>query len=208
MCELSSREFRQKLLLFPDEQRHLAVLACSMVGAENARRLEEAPPGVVAQGGDFVEQMLGLTEAAQDKDFPAVLERCLIEALADELRFSCANCVSFIACLNLDASELGALFRQRVEGDRSDELRQRTDLLVNQALECTPHLADGDAHLRCPRFRHTCSPSTIGAVFNRYADIAAQLAETYGISYRNFQTELIRTNMEFSEQHSRSASAG
>ncbi|HYQ47627.1 MAG TPA: hypothetical protein VEP69_01050, partial [Thermodesulfovibrionales bacterium] len=58
MCELNNREFRRRLVRFPDEQRYYVVLATGIVGAQNARRIEETPAAVVNDGDAFVGKLL------------------------------------------------------------------------------------------------------------------------------------------------------
>jgi hypothetical protein len=200
MCELNSREFRRRLSLFPEEQRYLAVLASSIIGAQNAGRVEETPAAVVADGNDFVEKLLDIAMPDQDEVFKDVLEACLIETMKDELRYCCSNCANFSACLDMENMPIGDLFRRRTYGDETDELKKEISYHINQALRHTPHLDSDSAHLLCRNFRHQYPATALGEVFNRYADIADELQRSYGINYRKIQMEMVRTNMEFVEK--------
>src|SRR5512134_2901593 len=95
MCELNSREFRKRLTLFPDGHHYRIVLAAGIIGAENARRIEETPAAVVEDGASFVEKLLGIADQGQDDAFRHVLETCLVETMKDELRYCCSNCMNF-----------------------------------------------------------------------------------------------------------------
>jgi len=195
--ELSRREFRKKLGLFPDEQRHYVILAASIIGAENAKRVEETPAAVVKDGKDFATEMLNIVGPGQDEAFRAVLEIYLIETIKDELRFCCANCLNFNKCIDLENLSVGKLFRAQSEGQDSDELRKKIADQVNEALQRTPYLETESAHTLCMDFSHQYTTSSIGSVFNRYADIAAGLQHSHGIDYRRIQQEIISLNMDF-----------
>ncbi|NJD56787.1 MAG: hypothetical protein FIA94_10340 [Nitrospirae bacterium] len=200
MCELNSREFRRRLALFPDEQRYHVVLATGIIGAENAKRIEETPAAIVDDGVAFVEKLLDVAGPVQDGPFRDVLETCLIAAMNDELRYCCANCMGFHTCLDLDNTPVGELFRRRAEGEDTDELRTACSQCVGQALQRTPHIDTDSAHILCGKFRHHYPATSIGEVFNRYADIAAELQRTYSLDYRKIQGEMLRINMDFVEK--------
>jgi hypothetical protein len=205
MCELNSREFRKRLSLFPDEQHYLVVLASGIIGAENARRVEETPAAVVEDGKSFVEELLGVADQGQDDAFRHVLETCLVLTMQDELRYCCSNCRNFHACLDMDHLPIGDLFRRRAEGEDTDELKKETVRFIGEALLRTPYIDTDSAHLLCGVFRHQYQPTTIGEVFNRYADIAAGLQHTYGVDYRKIQAEMVRINMDFAEKDRQAA---
>jgi hypothetical protein len=206
MCELNRRELRKRLALFPDEQRYLAVIASGIIGAENARRMEETPAAVVEDGASFVEKLLGIADQGQDDAFRHVLETCMVETMKDELRYCCSNCVNFRACLDMEHMPIGDLFRRRAEGEDTDDLKKETARYINEALQRTPHIDSDRAHLLCGDFRHQYTATAIGEVFNRYADIAAGLQNTYGIDYRKIQAEMVRINMDFFEKDRQTAS--
>ncbi len=195
--ELSRREFRKKLGLFPDEQRHYVVLAAGIIGAENAKRVEETPAAVVKDGEDFAAEMLDIVGPGQDEAFRGVLETYLIETMKDELRFCCSNCANFNACIDLTNLSVGRLFKARTEGQDSDELKQELAGQLSEILRRTPYLEADNAHKLCKDFRHQYTASSIGSVFNRYTDIAAGLQQSHGIDYRKIQQEIISLNMDF-----------
>ena len=206
MCELNSREFRKRLTLFPDGQQYHVVLATGIIGAENARRMEETPAAVVEDAKSLVEKLLGVADQGQDDAFRHVLETCLVETMKDELRYCCSNCMNFRACLDMEHMPIGDLFRRRAEGEDTDGLKKETVRYINEALQRTPHLDSDKAHLLCGDFRHQYPATTIGEVFNRYADIAAVLQHSYGIDYRKIQAEMVRINMAFVERDRQAAS--
>jgi len=206
MCELNSRQFRKRLTLFPHEQRYHVILASGIIGAENARRVEETPAAVVEDGKEFVEKLLDIAGPEQDDAFRDILETCLIETIQDELRYCCSNCASFDACLDMEHMPIGILFRRRAEGEETDALKKEIAYSVRQALQRTPHIDSDSAHVLCRDFRHQYPATTIGEVFNRYADIAAELQHSYGIDYRKIQREIVRINMDFVEKDRQTAS--
>ncbi len=195
--ELNRREFRKKLDLFPAELRHYVILSAGIIGAENAKRVEETPAAVVKDGEDFAAELLGMISPGQDDAFRGVLENCLIETMKDELRFCCSNCSNFDTCIDLKNLSVGHLFRERSEGQDSDELKREIALQIDHALQRTPHLETDRAHILCKDFRHQYTAASIGDVFNRYADIAAGLQLSFGIAYKKIQQEMISLNMEF-----------
>ena len=195
--ELNRREFRRKLGLFPAEQRHFVILSEGIIGAANARRVEETPEAVVRDSEDFAAELLEMIDPGQDASFREVLEACLIETIKGELRFCCPNCSNFGACIGLDDLSVGRLFRDRVEGQDSEELKKEIAGRIGHALQKTPHLEADSAQLLCGDFRHQHRSSSIGSVFNRYADIAAELQLSFGIDYRKIQQEMISLNMDF-----------
>ncbi|MDP2157962.1 MAG: hypothetical protein Q8K68_09670 [Nitrospirota bacterium] len=195
--ELSRREFRKKLDLFPAELRHYVILAAGIIGAENAKRIEETPAAVAKDGKDFAAELLDIVRPEQDDAFREVLETYLVETMKDELRFCCANCSNFDTCIDLDNLSVGLLFKERSEGQDSDELKKEMALQVDHALQETPYLETDSAHIHCKDFRHQYTASSIGDVFNRYADIAAELQLSQGIDYIKIQQEMISLNMDF-----------
>lgn len=200
MRELNSREFRKRLGRFPDEQRYHVVLATGIIGAENAKRIEETPTAIVDDGDAFVGKLLDVAGPEHEGQFRDVLETCLIETMNDELRYCCANCTNFHDCLDLDNTPVGELFRRRAEGEDTGEVRSACAQYIDQALQRTPYTDTDSAHIFCCNFRHQYPASAIGEVFNRYADIAAELQRTFGLDYRKIQGEMLRINMDFVEK--------
>ena len=200
MCELNSREFKKRLSLFPEDQRYQIVLASSRIGGQNAGRMEETHATVVSDAYEFVEKLLGLAGQEQDEVFKGVLEACLIETINDELRYCCSNCANFSACLEMENVPIGNLFRRRTDGEDTEALKKEIACCIDQALQRTPHLDSDNAHLLCGKFRHQYPATASGEIFNRYADIAAELQHSYGINYRKIQQEMIRVNMDFVEK--------
>lgn len=200
MCELNSREFRRRLSLFPEDQRYQVVLASSIIGAQNAGKVEEIPAAVVAEGDEFVAKLLDMAGPEQGDAFKDVLEACLIETMKDELRYCCPNCANFSSCLNMENMPIGDLFRRRAEGEETDQLKKEIAYCIDHALQRTPHVESDSAHLLCGNFRHQYPATALGEVFNRYADIAIELQRSYGINYRQIQLEMVRINMDFVEK--------
>lgn len=197
MQELNRREFRRKLELFPAEQRHFVTLSEGIIGAANAKRIDETPAAVVRDGEAFAAELLEMIDPGQDASFREVLEACLIATMKNELRFCCANCSNFDACIDLDNLGVGHLFKKRSEGSDSEEIKTDIADRLDAALQRTPHLEADDAQALCTDFRHHTTTSSIGNVFNRYADIAAELQLSFGIDYRKIQQEMISLNMDF-----------
>lgn len=195
--ELNRREFRKKLCLFPDEQRHYAILAAGIIGTETAKRTAGTPEAVVRDGEEFASELRHLVNPDEDALFREVLYTYLIEAIRDELRFCCSNCIHFTDCLNLDSLKAGRLFKLCTEGHETDEIKKELTLSINQALQQTPYLDTEQADSLCKEFRHHYTASTIANVFNRYADIAADLQQRYGIDYKQVQKQIIEINMDF-----------
>lgn len=204
MMEVNAREFRRRIALFPEELRYYVILANGIVGTENAKRVGKTPEGVARDGGEFVEKLRSLGPDP-DEAFKDVLEKLLIESMQDELRRCCPNCLGFEDCLNLDPAEVGVLFRRRVEGDDTGEVRGEIAGILSHAFLNTPHMEGDEAHERCPRFRHAYSASSIGEMFNRYADIAAALRQPYGVDYRKIQSAMVSLNMKFAGSGERGA---
>lgn len=195
--ELNRREFRRKLDMFPAELRHYVIVAAGITGAENAKRVEETPAAVVRDGEDFVAELMGMVSPSEDDAFRGVLETYLLESMKDELRFCCSNCSNFDACIDLENLSVGHLFKKRADGQDSDELKIEIALQVDLALQRAPYLDTDRAHLLCKDFRHQYTATSIGELFNRYADIAAGLQHSFGIDYNKIQQEMISLNMEF-----------
>jgi hypothetical protein len=200
MYELNSREFRKKLGLFPEELRYYVILANSIIGAENAKRVEGTPPAVVRDGEEFVEKLLGMVDPERDAAFREVLETYLVETMKDELRCYCPNCARFEECLDIGNLAVGGLFARRVKGEETAELKQEIVRQVDAALQRTPHLDTDMAHRLCEKFCHQYSAAGMGEVFGRYAEIAAVLRDSFGIDYRKIQQEMVLLNMEFCEK--------
>jgi hypothetical protein len=198
--ELNKREFRRKLGLFPEEMRYYVILANSIIGSENAKRVAETPEAVVEDSREFVEKLLSLVHPEADDGFREVAETYLIETIKDELRFSCPNCENFSKCLDLENLTVGLLFRRRANGEETEELKREITLQVDQALKRTPYIDTDRAYELCKDFRHQYRASDIGDVFGRYSDIAAELHKSFGLDYRKIQKEMIDINMEFWEK--------
>ncbi len=198
--ELNRRELRRKLDLFPEEMRYYAILANSIIGSENARRVAGTPEAVVTDSREFTEKLLSLADPGADEGFRKVAETYLIETMKDELRFSCPNCENFSRCLDLENLAVGSFFRRRANGEDTEEIRKEITLQVDQALRNTPHMDTDSAHELCNEFRHQCSVSGIGEVFGRYSDISAELQRSFGLDYGKIQKEMIGINMEFCEK--------
>ncbi|HEX8948273.1 MAG TPA: hypothetical protein VF790_04880 [Dissulfurispiraceae bacterium] len=200
LYELNDRELKRKLAMFPEERRYYAVLANSIIGAENSRRVNETPGAVVQSSEDFVAKLLEMTNPEQDKAFRDILETCLVETLKDELKFCCANCMRFTACLDIENSQLGALFRRRVHGEETNALKKEIARHVANALGHTPHLDTDEADMLCSDFEHQYDSSRIGEVFGRYAEIASSLRGDFGLDYTRFQKQMLSANMHFYEK--------
>ncbi len=195
--ELNKREFRRKLGLFPEELRYYVILANSIIGSENAKRVAETPGAVIEDSREFTEKLLSMVSPEADEGFREVAETCLIEAMKDELRFSCPNCDNFGRCLDLENLPVGLLFRRRAEGEDTGEIRKEIAVQVDRALERTPYIDTDAAHESCRDFRHQYRSSNIGEVFGRYSDIAIELHRAFGLDYGKIQEKMIEINMEF-----------
>ncbi len=197
LMELNSRETKKKLDMYPEEMRYFAMLAASIIGAELSKRIAETPDGVPQKSEEFVSGLLDLARPGADETFQNILETYLIETLKDELRFCCMNCKKFSLCLDMKNLTVGDLFRRRANGEDTEELRADITKQVSAALANTPYLHVEIAHELCKDFSHQYGAADIGAVFGRYADIAAALHEKYGIDYRKIQQQMLTVNMEF-----------
>lgn len=198
--ELNKRELRRKLGLFPEEMRYYVILANSIIGSENAKRVAGTPRAVIEESREFVGKLLSMVSPEDDEGFRKVAETYLVETMKDELRFCCPNCVNFPGCLDLENLAVGLLFRRRAEGEETDEIRKEIDLQVNEALRNTPYVDTDTAHELCADFRHQCRVSGIGEVFARYSEIAAELQRSFGLDYGKIQKEMIEINMDFCEK--------
>lgn len=198
--ELSSRELKRRLGLFPPEMRYYAILASSIIGAENAKRVEETPEAVMKDSREFVEQLFEVANPAGDEAFRGILETCLIEAIKDELRYYCPNCANFTTCLDIENLSVGLLFQKCVEEGETDELKNSIALEVAEALKNTPHMETENAHVLCRDFRHHYLVSGLGEIFSRYSRIAGEFRDSFGIDYRKIQQEMISLNLEFYER--------
>ncbi len=197
LCEMNKRDFERKLILFPEELRYYVVLANSIIGLENARRVEETPMAVVNDAEEFVSKLLALADPGDDGAFREVLETYLIEALKGELRFCCSNCRNFNSCLDLGNASVGHLFERRVNGEDTELIREEIARRVAEAFTKTPYLETDEAHILCRDFIHQYSGSSVGVVFGRYSAIAMELQNSFGIDYRKIQKALVAINMEF-----------
>ncbi|MBA4374318.1 MAG: hypothetical protein C0402_15815 [Thermodesulfovibrio sp.] len=201
LYELNKRELKRKLDLFPAEMHYSVVLANSIIGSENAKRVKETPEAAVQHGSEFVARMLEVaapvSDSGQKEVFREILETHLVETIKDELRCCCPNCAKFTACLDIGDLSLGRLFQRRVQGEETDELKNEIALEIEKALQSTPHIHTENASALCKDFRHQYTASGIGAVFSRYADIALGLQEAFGVDYRKIQQAMIQINMDF-----------
>lgn len=195
--ELNKRELRRKLGLFPEEMRYYVILANSIIGSENAKRISETPEAVVQDSGEFVAKLLSMVSPSEDEAFGEVAETYLVETMKDELMFSCPNCENFNKCLDLENLTVGLLFKRCANGEDTEEIRQEIALQVNNALKGTPYIDTDSAHELCDNFRHQYGSTGIGEVFGRYCDIAAELHKSFGLDYRKIQQKMIEINMEF-----------
>jgi hypothetical protein len=200
LYELNNREFKRKLGLFPAEMRYYVILANSIIGSENAKRLKETPEAVVADSQEFVSKLMGIAAPEQDDAFREVLETYLIETMRDELRYCCSNCAEFNRCIDIENLAVGTLFKRRADGEETDDLKKETALQIENALKRTPYLDADSAHKLCKDFRHQYTLSGIGEVFGRYSEIAAELRDSFGIDYKKIQQAMVVLNMEFFEK--------
>jgi len=200
LCELNDREFKKRLDLYPAELRYYVVLANSIIGLENARRVEETPEAVVKDAEEFVSKLLAMANPGDDGAFRDVLETYLLETMKGELRYCCDNCADFNSCLDLRNSSVGHLFERRVNGEDTAMIREEIAIQVANALKNTPYLETDRAHILCRDFRHQYSDSNVGLVFGRYSDIAMALQNSFGLDYRRIQKAIIAINMEFCER--------
>ncbi len=198
--EVNGREFRRKLDLFPEELRYYVILANSIIGAANAKRVKETPHAVAQDGEEFVSKLLSMINPEKDEKFREVLETYLIETMKDELRFCCANCALFSECAGLGHTSLGALFKRQVQGEDTPALKKEISREVEKALEKTPYLDSEEADGLCKNFSHQYRSSALGEFFGRYSDIAAELRNSYGIDYRKIQREMVALNLAFCEK--------
>ena len=199
-CELNDREFRKRLDIYPAELRFYVVLANSIIGLENARRVEETPEAVVKDAEEFVSKLLAMANPGDDGAFRDVLETYLLETMKGELRYCCDSCANFNSCLDLGNSPVGDLFERRVNGEDTAMIREEIALHVANALKNAPYLETDRAHILCRDFRHQYSDSNVGLVFGRYSDIAMELQNSFGLDYRKIQKAMIAINMEFCER--------
>ena len=197
--EMNRRELKNRLALFPEELHYFVTVASSIVGAENAKRLKETPAGVTENSEEFVSKLLEITSFEDSDAFREVLGTYLVEALRGELAFCCLNCRKFERCLDVENLSVGELFRRRVKGEETAELREDISREVEKALLNTPYVAAVRAHRLCRDFVHQYNVSNVGEVFGRYADIAAGLQRQYGLDYRMFQQQIVSLNMSFFE---------
>lgn len=200
MYELRNREFKKKLGFFPEDLRYYVILANSIIGAENAKRVAGTPDAVIKDGEEFVGKLLSMADPGLDAAFKEALETYLVETIKDELRCCCQNCLGFAECLDIENSAIGALFQRRVHGEETEELKREITRQIDSVLKQTPHIDSDMAHRLCADFRHQYSASGIGEVFGRYAEIASVLEASYGIDYRRIQQMMILLNMEFCEK--------
>jgi len=195
--ELNRREFRKKLDRYPEDLHFMVTLANSIIGAENAKRVKETPEAIAADADAFVAKLLQVTNLEQADTLKGILEALLVETLQDEVRFCCPNCRNFNKCTHIVNLNIGELFKQRVQGDESDELKKEIKSRIDIALEHAPHIETDEAHTLCKEFIHQYDPSSLGEVFNRYRDIASELQQRFDADYEAFQQKLIQINMDF-----------
>jgi len=200
LYELNKRCSFKRLAAFSDDQKYFVMLAMSIVGAQNAKRVKETPQAVVDDSEGFVSKLLSLADAKSDDRFRHVLQACLLESLRDELRFNCTNCLNFNKCIGIESLSVGELFMKRVNGDESESLRKEISIAVEEALKKTPYAESEDAHKHCSRFEHNYSSSSVADVFGRYAEIAAELKHEYNINYSEVQAAMLQLNMDFYEK--------
>ncbi|MBN2653668.1 MAG: hypothetical protein JXR79_00935 [Nitrospirae bacterium] len=200
LYELNKRTSAKRLASFPEELKYFVMLAMSIVGAENAKRINETPQAVVDDSEGFVSKLLSLADAKSDDRFRHVLESCLIESLKDELRFNCTNCLNFNRCIDINSLSVGELFMKRMGGDESESLRKEISIAVENALKNTPYAESEDAHKHCSRFEHNYSSTSVAEVFGRYAEIATELKHEYNLDYSEVQAAMLQLNMDFYEK--------
>lgn len=198
--EINDREFKKRLEELPQELHYFAVVAGSIIGAANSKRIPETPAGVAEQSEAFVADLLNAAPVDAEGPFREVLEAFIVKTLESELRFCCSNCRNFEKCLDVENISVGRLFKKRVLGDETPETRKEISLQVEKALRNTPHTDSDEAHLLCDRFIHQYTASNVGDVFGRYASIASELSEKFGIDYRAFQQKMIAINTSFFEK--------
>ncbi len=201
LCELSNRDFRRKIGLIPEELRYYFILASGIIGAENAKRLNEVPAGVAKDGEEFVEKLAAIADPGKDDLFKGVLKTCLLETMRDELRCCCANCVRFNRCIDLPhLSALGDLFKRRAEGEEADDIKNEIVREVEGALAKTPYCNSEDADRLCPDFQHQYALTRLGELFGRYSEIGIGLQAAFGLDYAEVKREMILLNMAFAER--------
>lgn len=186
--------------MFPEDLRYYVILAGSVIGSENSKRIKEAPEGIIEDGEEFVSKLLKLKSPEKDGAFREILETYLIETLKDELRFCCPNCLNFNKCLGIENLSVGELFKRRANGEETDEIKRDIKIQIENALQKTPYINTDEAHKLCRDFIHQYNTSDIGEVFGRYADIAAKLQNYYGIDYKKIQQQMVSINMKFYEK--------
>ena len=197
--EINGRELKNRLALFPEDLHYFVTLASGIVGAENAKRIKETPAGVTENSEEFVSKLLEITSCEDSDAFRDVLGTYLVETLKSELAFCCLNCALFERCLNVEHLSVGELFKRRVYGDETVELRDKISREVEKALQNTRYLNNSEAHRLCRGFVHQYNVSNVGEVFGRYADIALGLQKKYGLDYRKFLGQIVSLNMSFFE---------
>jgi hypothetical protein len=198
--ELNDREFKKRLAFLSRDLHYYATVASSIIGAENSKRIRETPDGVAHDSEEFAARLLNITDTGDNEIFREMIELFLIGVMQDELKFCCFNCKRFTDCLDIEHLTVGELFRRRVYGEDTPELRKKISGLVQEALKKTPHVNADKAYLRCSRFEHQYAAAALGEVFSRYADIASALQKQFGISYEKIQKEIIAANMAFFEK--------
>lgn len=201
LYELNKIEFERKLALYPETLRYYVLLASSIIGTENSKRLNEMPQELIHNNEEFVRKMLELSSITPDDAFRGILENYLIETLKDELRFNCLNCKEFRNCLDIkNQEEIGELFYRRVQGEETEELKREIRDKIYDIFKKIPYINTDNAAKMCLNFVHNYSCESIGQVFGRYADIAVALRGDFGIDYAKIQQSIIALNMEFYEK--------
>jgi len=195
--EINRRELKKKLALFPEDLHYYATLASGVVGAENAKRLQETPAGVTENSEEFVAKLLEVMSVEDSAAFSEVLGTLLLESLKDELKFCCLNCSFFDRCIDIENLSVGELFLRRVNGEETAQLKAEITREVDKALLRTPYVESHEAHTLCRDFIHQYNTSNIADIIGRYTEIAMSLRSDYGLDYAKFLQSVASINMAF-----------
>lgn len=82
--EVNNREFRKRLEDFPEKMHYYALVASSIIGAENSKRISETPSGVAEQSKAFVSDLLNMKPVDDDDAFREMLEVYIVKTLESE----------------------------------------------------------------------------------------------------------------------------
>jgi hypothetical protein len=197
--ETNGRDLKKKLALLPEDLYYYATAASSIIGAENAKRLQETPAGVIENSEEFVAKLLEVMSIEDSAAFSEVLGTLLIESLKDELKFCCLNCSFFDRCIDIENLTVGELFLRRVNGEETAQLKAEITREVDEALLRTPYVDSPDAHTLCRDFIHQYNASNIAVIIGRYTEIAMSLRSDYGLDYAKFLQSVASINMAFFE---------